>query len=226
MTSRLIIALDSLRGDLERIRDLTQKLCGIAAGFKVGWPNIVWGGRGVVEAVHNSCMDALKIVDLKLADIAYVMEETLIPLLRWADAVIAHAFIGSQGALEELKRWLEARDRKLILVSSMSHPGSREVMDPCLERILGVVERIEPWGVVAPATRPKIIRTVRERLGASITIVSPGVGAQGARPGDALRAGADYEIVGRMITTAPNPLEAARRIVKIQEEALVGGSPR
>ncbi|MCE4624413.1 MAG: orotidine-5'-phosphate decarboxylase [Desulfurococcales archaeon] len=225
MAPRLIVALDSLRGDTLKIRELVGKLCGVAAGFKIGWPNIVWGGRGVVEAAHDTCPEALQIADLKLADISYVMRETLTPIIKWVDAVIAHAFIGTEGALRDLKRWLEGEAKRLILVASMSHEGSREVIDPCIDRILDVVRRVKPWGVVAPATRPDMVRVIRERLGRGVVILAPGVGAQGARPGDALRAGADYEIVGRMIALSRDPVAEAEKVAMMQEEAL-RGSPR
>jgi len=43
-------------------------------------------------------------------------------------------------------------------------------------------------------------------------IMSPGVGAQGGEPGDAILAGANFEVVGRRIYESPNPGEAARLI--------------
>ncbi len=65
------------------------------------------------------------------------------------------------------------------------------------------------------ATRPGLIPTVRS-LHPDATVLSPGVGAQGARPGEALRAGADFEIVGRAITLAEDPRTSAKAIVRAQ----------
>ncbi len=45
-------------------------------------------------------------------------------------------------------------------------------------------------------------------------ILTPGIGAQGAQPGDAIKNGADYEIVGRAIYTSDNPQKSAEEIRK------------
>jgi len=51
-------------------------------------------------------------------------------------------------------------------------------------------------------------------------IISPGVGAQGAPFGSAIRAGADYEIVGRAIYASQDPAAAAHAAVEEQRKAL------
>ena len=47
------------------------------------------------------------------------------------------------------------------------------------------------------------------RISAQLT---PGAGVQGGTPSDAIAAGADYVIVGRAITEAPDPAGVARRM--------------
>jgi orotidine-5'-phosphate decarboxylase len=47
-----------------------------------------------------------------------------------------------------------------------------------------------------------------------LVIISPGVKAQGARPGDAIRAGADFEIVGRGIYASAEPRRSAAEIAE------------
>jgi orotidine-5'-phosphate decarboxylase len=63
---------------------------------------------------------------------------------------------------------------------------------------------------------------VRRELGAEFKILVPGVRpasaaandqSRVASPGDAMRAGADYLVVGRPITAAADPRAAARAIV-------------
>jgi len=204
--------------------ELAARLCGIVDGIKVGLPAVIRGGlewAREVSRAAGSC-EGLRILDLKLADIGHVMRLSVEPFIGYYDGFIAHSFVGGEGSLDELKSYLDHHGARLVLVASMSHPGSRDVYDRALDFIMEVIERVDPWGIVAPATRPSIIGRLRARF-ASKKILSPGVGAQGARPGYALRAGADYEIVGRAITGASDPLAAAKSIIEAQEEVVRGG---
>lgn len=218
---RTIVALDNIGSNIEGLKEITQKTCSLVAGYKLGWPNFIGANpRDILNAVKASCQGKMIIADLKLADIFYTMKRVLDMFPEGLHSVIAHALIGTNGALLELKDYLEKRGINLILVASMSHPGSRDVIDKCYEDTLEIIKLIEPWGIVAPATRPRIITRLRKELGRDIVILSPGIGAQGARPGDALRAGADYEIIGRMITTSPDPAGILKEIVEEQATAV------
>jgi orotidine-5'-phosphate decarboxylase len=90
-------------------------------------------------------------------------------------------------------------------------------------------------GVVAS---PQEVRAIRKACGKDFLIVVPGIRpasnqggarreksrkddqARIATPGEAIRAGADYLVVGRPITAAPDPQAAARGIVEEIESAL------
>lgn len=206
----LIVALDKPQS-----LGLVDTLCGVASGFKIGVPLLLDVGLEGLRRARSRCSDALWVADMKLADIGHVMALTARRLAGLVDAVIAHGFVGLESALDILAEECRRMGMKLVVIASMSHPGSR-IYDKVLEDVLEVIEAVKPWGVVAPATRPNIIRRVRRRLGCSVAILSPGIGAQGASPGDAICAGADYEIVGRAITSSENPLQAARNILEQQ----------
>jgi orotidine-5'-phosphate decarboxylase len=87
-------------------------------------------------------------------------------------------------------------------------------------------------GVVAS---PQEIKAIRRACGKDFLIVVPGVRprqnggarrddqARVATPGDAIRAGADYLVIGRPITAAPDPRAAARAILAEMDEAMTGG---
>jgi orotidine-5'-phosphate decarboxylase len=81
-------------------------------------------------------------------------------------------------------------------------------------------------GIVASGLEASQVRDV---VGPGIGIVTPGIRLAGDAAGDqarvatpqtAIAAGADYLVVGRPITTAPDPVQAAERFVQAIEEAL------
>lgn len=81
-------------------------------------------------------------------------------------------------------------------------------------------------GVVAS---PQEIQRIRQLCGPDFQIICPGVRSDWAAagdqkrvmtPGEAIRAGADYLVVGRPVTKAKSPREAALRIIEEIKEAL------
>ncbi len=214
---RLIAALDNPRAQLG---PLAGSLRDVVVGFKVGMPVLVAKGIGALRELRDAAGDSLIIADLKLADIGDVMVRTAEVLKGYVDVVIAHSFVGHAGALDKLKEYLDREGLKLALVTSMSHEGSYEFYDRELISVESLVARLRPWGLVAPATRPWIVRRLRDDLGSEFRILAPGIGTQGAVPGSALCAGADYEIVGRSIVEATNPRVAAEELLRAQEEAI------
>jgi orotidine-5'-phosphate decarboxylase len=216
----LIVAIDAVRelSEKEAIIRLVEKISEYASGLKIGVGVLLKHGLEVIDTVKKvSSRDV--IVDLKLADIGDIMVSTLdLIASAGADAVIAHGFIGVKDALDKLVESAHRLGIKVLLVASMSHRGSEEYIDKHFNELLRVAIKIGAHGVVVPATKPQLIKSARSVLGNKHYIYSPGVGVQGAHPGDAICAGADYEIIGRLITTAPDPLNATRTIRSAQLE--------
>jgi len=148
------------------------------------------------------------------------MKETISILARnGADAVIVHGFIGVEGALDVLVEESRKLGLDVIIVVSMTHKGATRFLDIHFEELLKQVVDLNVHGVVLPATRLHLIKKARGVLGGSIKIYSPGIGVQGAEPGSAICAGADYEIIGRLITRSENPRVVAERVYSAQLEA-------
>ncbi|RJS73843.1 hypothetical protein CW710_02690, partial [Candidatus Bathyarchaeota archaeon] len=108
----------------------------------------------------------------------------------------------------------------------MSHKGAEETFgqtvlskDGTARKMYEVLaERIKRWdvdGIVVGATRPEVIREIRDIVGPDTPIYSPGVIFQGGSLRDALEAGSSYLIVGRAIYLSENPREESLRLKKI-----------
>ncbi|WP_420809437.1 orotidine 5'-phosphate decarboxylase / HUMPS family protein [Acidianus sulfidivorans] len=210
--SKIILALDEAL-DISILNSLSDHLYGI----KIGYPLLLKIG---VSKTKDLLQDFIKkekeiILDLKLADIDNTMKN-IISQLDFADSYIAHAFIGIEGALDEIKKYTYEKSKKLYLVASMSHKGWNDDFYPYIKDI---ISKIDPYGIVAPGTKLQMLKTIRNDFPNKI-IISPGIGVQGGKFGDALCFGANYEIIGRSIYNSIDPLSRIKEIEKIQEETL------
>ncbi len=151
------------------------------------------------------------IADLKVADVPHISTEICrIATQAGADYVIVQGFLG-EDVIESCSR---AAD--IFVVCDMSHPGALDFITPNIEKIAEKAKKYAS-GIVGPATRPESIKTLK-RITGELPLISPGVKAQGAEVGDAIRAGADFEIVGRAIYMSRDPADEAERIYKKLKE--------
>ena len=84
-------------------------------------------------------------------------------------------------------------------------------------RIIGdapsTLDLILPEAYLGSPDEPERIAAIRKIIG-DREILSPGVGAQGGSAADAIKAGADYVIVGRAIYKSDNPRQVAEDIAR------------
>jgi orotidine-5'-phosphate decarboxylase len=110
---------------------------------------------------------------------------------------------------------LTSLDRKALL-SDVGVAASVE------GHVLRLAERAQEAGLDGCVASPHEIGLLRRALGPRWTIVTPGIRPADrtddqrrvATPASAVRAGADYLVVGRPITAAPDPAAAIRAIVE------------
>jgi orotidine-5'-phosphate decarboxylase len=125
-------------------------------------------------------------------------------------AVIAQGFVG----MDAVKACVHSAHRhggECYVVAEMSHPGAVEFFHQGVaERIAAMAVVAGADGIIAPATRPDRVQTLRQMVG-RLKIYSPGVGAQGGELGQ-VTALVDGVIIGRMIYGDPDPAAVAREI--------------
>lgn len=86
------------------------------------------------------------------------------------------------------------------------------------DHLASIAVELGAHGIQAPATRPSRISELRKIVGEKLKIISCGVGYQGASYGTAVKFGADFEIIGRAIYQAPNPiLEVEKAFTEIKK---------
>lgn len=209
--NRVILALDvTSHSDALRVVGLVKDH---VDAIKINWPLILAAGPDIIREMSHT-KDV--ICDLKIADIPntnrLIVEQAM---ARGASAVIAHGFAGE----DSVKACVDSAKGQVFVVTEMSHPGGQQFTAPVADKLAALAKSAGARGIVAPATRPERIAELRRIIG-DLEIISPGVGAQGGKASDAIRAGADYIIVGRAIYEAPDPREASRRLSQEVMEGL------
>ncbi|MEM2866716.1 MAG: orotidine 5'-phosphate decarboxylase / HUMPS family protein [Candidatus Hadarchaeales archaeon] len=211
--SRIILAFDPAGEyrELGRARELLSQLSDRVAGIKLGLPSLLaYGPEGVRRLMEG--IEGPFICDLKMADIGYVdrlVAEEVFGL--GFEALIAHAFIGIREGLGEVVGLARERGKGVLAVCAMSHRGAEEYLNRHYLELVEASLSAGVDGLVLPATFPELLREARRRHPEAL-IFSPGVGVQGSPFGSALRAGADFEIVGRALVFSPSPREKAEEI--------------
>ena len=90
------------------------------------------------------------------------------------------------------------------------------------EQALALAHLAQESGLDGVVASPHEVRAIRRRFGPDLLVVTPGIRPKAAEPDDqrriatareAIRAGANYVVVGRPILTAADPVEAAERLV-------------
>ncbi len=230
--SNIVFALDLANQDpatlSERCAHILESVASHVCALKLNRPLILRLGlkdgiRKLLELAHNFGLPA--IMDAKLNDVAH----TNLAIAKQYfdagfDAVIASPFVGWEGGLDSLFAEASRRDKGIILLVHMSHKGAVEgygqtVIDPRTNgrraQFMIFAEKAVAWGAdgaVIGATHVEQIAAAKRILGEKVPVYSPGVIAQGASPIEAVKAGADYLIVGRAIYDSADPAASARSI--------------
>ncbi len=209
----LILALDVM--DENKAISISREVSDFVDAIKIGYPLVLGAGLGIIKAISES---APVIADFKVADIPNTVHLICSQAFEaGASAVIVHGFTGHD-SLQECVRTGKEFGGEIFVVTEMSHPGAIDFMAPVAESLARLAVKCGAAGVVAPATRPERVKEIRDTVG-ELTIISPGVGAQGGKAKDAIRSGADYVIVGRGIYDSRYPKIEAGKIVREIESA-------
>lgn len=227
MKDRIIVALDTDSPD--KALDVVSSLRGEVGLFKVGMELFPRGGPDIVRRIREAGSDVF--LDLKFHDIP----NTVAGAVRSAAALgvrfaTVHAS-GGKAMLAAAARAAEGTGTTLLAVTVLTSLDSGDLAEigfsgtaaDSVLRLAGLASGAGIGGIVCSAQE---VPAVRERVGASVVLVTPGVrlpeeAAEDQKrvvtPEEAVRRGADYLVVGRPITKAQDPVAAARRFAAAME---------
>ena len=229
--NRLIFALDvDSLGEAEKLVEQLAREVGV---FKVGKQLFLSAGPEVVRMIQRHGADVF--LDLKFHDIPYTVARAGIEAarlgVRFFDLHASGSFEMMERTQVEVARVCRregVRRPKILAVtvltslrkSDLRRVGVSDEVEHQVVRLARLARKAGMDGVVAS---PLEIARIRRECGRGFLIVTPGVRPAGLGHGDdqkrymtpeeAMKAGADYLVLGRPIRDAPDPLAAVREVV-------------
>jgi orotidine-5'-phosphate decarboxylase len=221
----LIVALDLPTG--HAALELVEALGETADYFKVGAQLFTREGPALVRELKER--DKRVFLDLKYHDIPHTVARSVEAAAALGiDMLTIHASGGT--AMMEAARDAVGLDGPTLvgvtLLTSFTGADIEEVWDKQLRSIRDDVARLAALaaaagldGVVSSALE---VEAVKRRHGSDFVVVTPGIRPAGssvgdqsrvATPAEAVRAGADYLVIGRPVYGAEDPADAFRSIL-------------
>ena len=206
-------------------RGLVRAVAGVVGGVKFGLEFFVaQGPRAVREAAQGLPL----FLDLKLHDIpntvagavraAAALEPLLLTVHCMGGAAMLRAAADAAGAGRSRMRLLGVTVLTSLDDADLASVGQAGPAAAQAQRLALLARDCGLDGVVCS---PHEVSALRAACGKDFLLVVPGIRPAGAASGDqkrvmgpraALEAGADYLVIGRPITAAPDPAAAARAI--------------
>ncbi len=234
---RLILALDVDEG--ERALNLVGQLKEYVGIFKVGMQLLTSDGPEVVRCIREEGKKVF--YDAKYHDIP----TTVAQAGRMAVRLGVYIYnVHTLGGYEMMARTVQATrkeaeelgvEKPLIFgVTILTHLNQGMLPEVGIEKklkdeVVHLAKLARRAGLEGVVSSPKEIGLIREACGDDFLIMTPGMRPLWARgndqrrrmtPGEAIKAGADFIVIGRPILQAEDPLEAVQRVLKEMEEGI------
>ncbi len=227
---KLIVALDywDINDAIKLVADLGDEV----SFYKIGLGLQLAGGDSLAKSLIRQGKRVF--LDYKYLDI----EETIKTAVKRA-AELGVEFLTVHGVGGILRAAVEGRGNSRLkilcvtVLTSMDADDVKEMGFPCdvEELVLARAKKALDAGVDGVIASAREAAEIRKQTNNKLMIVTPGIRPQDsaaddqkrvATPGGAIRAGADYLVIGRPITRAADPKQAAREIISEMAAALAG----
>ncbi len=225
--NRVIVALDV--ATLSEAADLARRLAPHVAAVKIGSQLFTAEGPRAVHAMRD--LGVRVFLDLKFHDIPNTVAGAVASARNLGVWMLNVHCSGGLAMMAEAAKAASATSssgRPLVLgvtvltsLDEASLQATIGTVRTLREQVQHLARQAQAAGLDGVVASPQEIADIRQACGANFLIVTPGVRPAEAdrgdqrrvmTPGDAIRAGADYVVVGRPILAAKDPVEAAKRI--------------
>ncbi|PLX81694.1 MAG: orotidine-5'-phosphate decarboxylase [Desulfuromonas sp.] len=234
---RLIFALDV--DNFEDAEQWVKRLSEKVGVFKVGKQLFTRCGPEVVHMVRGEGGEVF--LDLKYHDIPNTVAKAGAEACRLGVRMFNVHALGGREMMEKTVAEVDAlfprgsKDRPLLLAVTILTSSTEQTLceagieRPVVEMVPRLARLAREAGMDGVVASPREVELIRQACGGDFVIVTPGVRPAFAAlddqkrvttPAEAIAAGADYLVVGRPISAAADPVEAADRILEEMASAL------
>jgi len=221
--SPIILAVDT--NDLNAAASLITKTQASVGVYKLGLEFYLAHGKTGIDFLRNACGDFKIFLDLKLHDIPNTVTKACASVAPLRPTILTvHAAGGSEMIKGAARALPDTRIAAVTVLTSLS----QEEVDalgfaasiPNL--VNSLAHRSVDSGATAIVCSPWEVSTLRASLPSEISLITPGVRPHNSgtddqsrtmTPFEAHKAGADFLVIGRPITAASDPGEAAASIL-------------
>jgi orotidine-5'-phosphate decarboxylase len=221
---RIIVALDFASADeaLDLVKTLDPAMCRV----KVGKELFTRAGPSLVEQIHSLGFDVF--LDLKFHDIPNTVAKACAAAADLGVWMVNVHALGGRRMMEAAREAVESSQHQplLIAVTILTSMGEEDLQEIGLDadpktNVLRLAQLAESSGLDGVVCSPQEVTALREKVGDSFALVTPGVRPAGVStddqkrvttPEDAIRSGSSYLVIGRPITQAKNPRIAMEEI--------------
>lgn len=230
---RIVLALDV--DTKEKALELVNDLKDYVGVFKVGMQLFNSTGPKIVEEINK--LGGQVFVDLKLHDIPNTVAQAGKVLTRLNCYMFNVHAAGGREMMKKLADEVakEALEQGIntpitLAVTVLTSISQQELETDMFIKDMKIEELVVNWALMAKESgingvvcSPQEITAIRRACGPDFKIVTPGIRPAWAAkndqkrittPREAIELGADYIVIGRPITAAHDPIEAAQKIVE------------
>lgn len=233
--AKVMVALD--KPDMESALKLADRLQGSGCWAKVGMELFYAAGPGIVGELKARGFRVF--LDVKMHDIPNTVRGGARSIARLGvDMFNVHAAGGAammSAALQGVQDAIDAGDapaapRPLVIAVTQLTSTGRETMNEEIgipgtveDAVVRYARLAQQAGLDGVVASPLEVEAIKAACGAPFLTVTPGIRPRGAEagdqtrittPGDAVRLGTDYLVIGRPITGAPDPAAATQSILE------------
>ncbi|QQP90758.1 orotidine-5'-phosphate decarboxylase [Skermanella sp. TT6] len=225
--SRIFVSIDT--PEIDAARDLAERLTGFVGGVKLGLEFFCGQGPSGIRAVMGGVRLPL-FLDLKLHDIPNTVAaavRAVLPLQPTFLTIHTGGGPAMMRAAAEAASMTDLPRPRLLGVTVLTSLDDDDLVAvgqgvPVLDQARRLAALARSSGLDGVICSPAEVAALRAECGDDFVLMVPGIRPAGSAvgdqkrvmtPRDAVEQGADFLVIGRPITQAPDPAEAARAIV-------------